>query len=162
MVRHFLVLVTASYAGAAACSWWLSGFVPRFLLPDLPFLAIVYAGIFLPGPIGFLAAIPPAVFREVTVSAPQWTVFLASMALYFFSREIGMRLFLRTESFILSVVAGLLLAESVSLVILMRLSGSPSFSFLWGLQEAVRIAWTSLIAIPLYIDLSGRWRPVRD
>lgn len=162
MVRHFLVLTAASYAGAAVCVWWLSGFVPRFLLPDLPFLAIVYAGIFLPGPIGFLAAIPPAVFREVTVSAPPWTVFLASMALYFFSREIGMRLFLRTEYFILSVVAGLLLAESISLVVLMKLSGSPSFSFLWGMQEVVRIAWTGLIAVPLYMELSGRWRPVRE
>jgi len=157
-----MVLVMVSYAGAAACVWWLSGFVPRFLLPDLPFLAIVYAGIFLPGPAGFLAAIPPAVFREITVSAPQWTVFLASMALYFFSREIGMRLFLRTEYFILSVVAGLLLAESISVAFLLNLLGSPSFSLLWAMQETVRISWTSLIAVPFFIDLSGRWRPVRE
>jgi len=162
VVRHFLVLLAASYAGTAAGVWWLSGFVPWFLLPDLPFLAIVFAGLFLPGPIGFLAAIPPAVFREVTVSAPPWTLFLASMALYFFSREIGMRLFLRAEYFILLVVVGLLLAESFSVAVLMMLSGSRPFSFLWGMQEAVRIAWTGLIAVPLYMELSGRWRRVRE
>lgn len=161
-MKHFLVLLAASYMGIAACVWWLSGFVPRFLLPDLPFLAIVYAGIFLQGPVGFLAAIPPAVFREVSGSAPPWTIFLASMALYYFAREIGMRLFLRTEYFILSVVMGLLLLESVSIVFLMKLSGTPSFSFLWVMQEAVRITLTGLIAIPFYNDLSGRWRPVRD
>ncbi len=162
MVRHFLVLVAASYAGAAAGVWWLSGFVPWFLLPDMSFLSIVFAGLFLPGPIGFLTAIPVAVFREVTVSAPPWTFFLASMALYFFSREIGMRIFLRTEYFILVIVVGLLVAESFSLVVLMMLSGSRSFSALWGIQEAVRIAWTGLLAVPLYMDLSGRWRRVQE
>lgn len=161
-MRHFLVLVAASYAGCAACVWWLSAFVPKFLLPDLPFLSIVFAGLFLPGPVGFLAAIPPAVFREVTASAPPWTLFLASMALYFFSRDIGLRLFLRAEYFILSVVAGLLLAESISIGCLVMLSGSRPFSVLWGLQEAVRIAWTGLLAVPLFMDLSGRWRRVRE
>ncbi len=161
-MKHFLVLLAASYAGVAASVWWLSGFVPRFLLPDLPFLSIVYAGLFLQGPIGFLAAIPPAIFREVSGSAPPWTIFLASMALYYFAREIGERLLLRTEYFILLIVMGLLLAESVSLVVLMRVSGSPAFSLLWMMQEAVRITWTGLIAVPFYNDLSGRWRPVRE
>ncbi|MBI5343612.1 MAG: hypothetical protein HZB63_09950 [Deltaproteobacteria bacterium] len=161
-MRQFLVLLAASYAGTAACAWWLSGFVPRFLLPDIPFLAIVFAGLFLHGPLGFFAAIPPALFREVSVSSPPWTFFISSMALYFASREIGMRFFLRAEYFILTVVVGLLLAESISVVVLMLLAGSRPFSFLWAAQEAVRIAWTGLLAVPLYMDLSGRWRRVKE
>jgi hypothetical protein len=161
-VRQFLVLLAASYAGAAASVWWLSGFVPWFLLPDLPFLAIVFAGLFIGGPAGFLAAIPPALFREITVSAPPWTFFLSSMALYFASREIGMHLFVRAEYFILAVVVGLLLAESLSIVVLMLLAGSRPFSFLWGMEEAVRIAWTGLLAVPVFMDLSGRWRRVKE
>lgn len=161
-MREALVLLAASYAGAAACVWWFSGFLPRFLLPDMPFLAIVFAGLFIPGPLGFLAAIPPALFREITVSSPPWTFFLSSMALYFASREIGLRLFLRAEYFILMVVAGLLLAESASVAALMMLGGSRPFSFTWAAQEAVRIAWTGLLAVPLYMDLSGRWRRVKE
>ena len=161
-MRQFLVLLAVSYAGAAAGVWWLSGFVPWFLLPDFPFLAIVFAGLFIGGPAGFLAAIPPALFREVTVSAPPWTFFLSSMALYFVSREIGLRLFVRAEYFILSVVVSLLLTESLSVVVLMLLAGSRPFSFLWGAEEAVRIAWTGLLAVPLYMDLSGRWRRVQE
>jgi hypothetical protein len=161
-VRQFLVLLALSYTGAAAGVWWLSGFVPWFLLPDLPFLAIVFAGIFISGPAGFLAAIPPALFREITVSAPPWTFFLSSMALYFVSREIGLRLFVRAEYFILAVVVSLLLTESLSIVALMLVAGSRPFSFLWGAEEAVRIAWTGLLAVPLYMDLSGRWRPVQE
>lgn len=161
-MRQFLVLLVLSYTGAAAGAWWLSGFVPWFLLPDLPFLAIVFAGIFISGPAGFLAAIPPALFREITVSAPSWTFFLSSMALYFVSREIGLRLFVRAEYFILAVVASLLLTESLSIVALMLVAGSRPFSFLWGAEEAVRIAWTGLLAVPLYMDLSGRWRPVQE
>lgn len=161
-MRQFLVLLAASYAGVAASVWWLSGFIPWFLLPDIPFLAIVYAGLFLGGPVGFLAAIPPAVFREVTVSAPSWTFFLSSMALYFFSREIALRLFVRAEYYILTVVVGLLLAESLSIVLLVLLSGSRPFSLLWGAEEAVRIAWTGLLAVPLYMDLSSRWLRVKE
>jgi hypothetical protein len=161
-VRQFLVLLAASYAGAAASVWWLSGFVPWFFIPDIPFLAIVYAGLFIGGPVGFLAAIPPAVFREMSVSAPSWTFFLSSMALYFVSREISLRLFVRAEYFILSVVVSLLLTESLSIVILVMLSGSRPFSLLWGAEEAVRIAWTGLLAVPLYMDLSGRWRRVKE
>lgn len=161
-MRHFLVLLAASYAGVAASVWWLSGYVPWFLLPDVPFLAIVYAGLFLGGPSGFLAAIPPAVFREVTVSAPPWTFFLSSMALYFVSREIALRLFVRAEYYILTVVVSLLLAESLSIVLLMLMSGSRPFSLLWGAEEAVRIAWTGLLAVPLYMDLSSRWLRVKE
>jgi hypothetical protein len=73
-----------------------------------------------------------------------------------------MRIFLRTEYFTLVVVVGLLVAESFSLVVLMMLSGSRPFSALWGTQEAVRIAWTGLLAVPLYMDLSGRWRRVQE
>lgn len=156
------MLLAASYAGVAASVWWLSGYVPWFLLPDVPFLAIVYAGLFLGGPAGFLAAIPPAVFREVTVSAPSWTFFLSSMALFFVSREIALRLFVRAEYYILTVVVGLLLTESLSIVILMLLSGSRPFSLLWGAEEAVRIAWTGLLAVPLYMDLSSRWLRVKE
>ena len=161
-MRQFLVVLALSYAGVAAGVWWLSGFVPWFLVPDMPFLMIVYAGLFVGGPAGFLAAIPPALFRELTVSAPPWTIFLSSMALYFLSREIALDLFIRAEYFILTVVVSLLLAESLSIVGLMLLAGSRPFSFLWGAQEAVRIAWTGLLAVPLYMDLSVRWRRVKE
>jgi hypothetical protein len=56
----------------------------------------------------------------------------------------------------------LLAAESFSVVLLLSLSGARPFSLLWGAQEAVRIAWTSLIAVPLFLDLSVRWRRVRE
>lgn len=161
-MSQFLVLVAISYGGAAACAWWLSGFVPWFLLPDVPFLMIVYAGLFVGGPVGFLAAIPPAMFREITSSAPHWTFFLSSIALYLFTREIALDIFVRAEYFILAVVVSLLLAESLSIVALMLLAGSRPFSFLWGAQEAVRIAWTGLLAVPLYMDLSMRWREVQE
>jgi hypothetical protein len=161
-VRQFLALLAVSYSGAAVSVWWFSGFVPWFLLPDLPFLSIVFAGLFIGGPVGFLTAIPPALFREITVSAPPWTFFLSSMALYFLSREIGMRLFVRAEYYILTIVVGLLLTESLSIVGLILLSGSRPFSFLWGAEEAVRIAWTGLLAVPLYMDLSGRWQRVKE
>jgi hypothetical protein len=84
------------------------------------------------------------------------------MALYFISREIALDLFVRAEYFILTVVVSLLLAESLSIVGLMLLAGSRPFSFLWGAEEAVRIAWTGLLAVPLYMDLSVRWRRVKE
>jgi hypothetical protein len=161
-MRHFLALLALSYLGAALCVWWLSGFIPWFLLPDFPFLAIVFAGLFVPGIGGFLCALPPAVFREVTTSAPSWSMFLGSLALYFVSREVGRRFFLRAEPHLLAAVASLLLVESVSIVLLLHLAGARPFSFLWGAQEAVRIAWTSLVAIPIFLDLSSRWLPVRE
>ena len=156
------MLLALSYLGASLCVWWLSGFIPWFLLPDFPFLAIVFSGLFVPGITGFLYALPPALFREITASAPSWSMFLGSMALYFVSREIGGRLLLRTEPLLLSTVVSLLVAESFSVVLLLSLSGARPFSFLWGAQEAVRIAWTSLIAVPLFLDLSVRWRRVRE
>lgn len=161
-MRHFLALLALSYLGAALCVWWFSGFIPWFLLPDFPFLAIVFAGLFVPGIGGFLCALPPAVFREVTTSAPSWSMFLGSIALYFASREVGRRFFLRAEPHLLAAVASLLLVESVSIVLLLHLAGARPFSFLWGAQEAVRIAWTSLVAIPIFLDLSSRWLPVRE
>jgi len=161
-LRHFLVLLALSYLGASLCVWWLSGFVPWFLLPDLPFLAIVFSGLFVQGIAGFVCALPPALFREITASAPSWSMFLGSMALYFASREIGRRFLLRSEPSLLSAVVLLLAAESLSVVLLLSLAGTRSFSFLWGAQEAVRIAWTSLIAVPLFLDLSVRWRRVKE
>ncbi len=161
-MRRFLALLLLSYLGAALCVWWLSGFIPWFLLPDFPFLAIVFSGLFVPGVAGFLCALPPAFFREVTTSAPPWSMLLGSLALYFLSREVGRRFFLRTEPYLLASVASLLLAESVSVVVLLHLSGARPFSLLWGAQEAVRIAWTSLIAIPVFLDLSSRWRGLRE
>ncbi|HZL98496.1 MAG TPA: hypothetical protein VFB91_07335 [Terriglobales bacterium] len=161
-MKHFLVLLAISYLGASFCVWWLSGFVPWFLLPDFPFLAIVFSGLFVPGIAGFLSALPPALFREITASAPSWSMFLGSMALYFASREIGRRFLLRNEPSLLTAVVSLLAAESFSVVLLLSLSGVRPFSFLWGAQEAVRIAWTSLIAVPLFLDLSVRWRRVRE
>jgi hypothetical protein len=161
-LRYFLVLFGLSYLGASVCVWWLSGFVPWFLLPDFPFLAVVFSGLFVPGIAGFLCALPPALFREITAAAPSWSMFLGSMALYFASREIGRRFLLRSEPSLLSAVVSLLAAESFSVVLLLSLSGARSFSFLWGAQEAVRIAWTSLIAVPLFLDLSVRWRRVKE
>ncbi len=161
-MRLFLVLLAASFAGTAVSVWWLSGFVPWFLLPDFSFLAIVFAGLFIPGPLGLLAAIPAALFRELTVSAPPWALFLSSLSLYFLAREVSLRLFIRAESFILSTTAVLLLLESVSMVILSLLVGSRSFSALWVVKEGIRVAWTSLIAVPLFMDLSGRWQRVTE
>jgi hypothetical protein len=161
-LKHFLVLFALSYLGVSLCVWWLSGFVPWFLLPDFPFLAIVFAGLFVPGVAGFLCVLPPALFREITASAPPWSMFLGSMALYFASREIGRRFLLRSEPSLLSAVVSLMAAESFSVALLLALSGARPFSFLWGAQEAVRIAWTSLIAVPLFLDLSVRWRRVKE
>lgn len=161
-MRHFLVLLSMSYLGASLCVWWLSGFIPWFLLPDFPFLAIVFSGLFVPGIAGFLCALPPALFREITASAPSWSMFLGSLALYFGSREIGRRFLLRNEPSLLSAVVSLLAAESFSVALLLTLSEARPFSFLWGAQEAVRIAWTSLIAVPLFLDLSVRWRRVKE
>ena len=161
-MRHFLVLVGISYLGASLCVWWLSGFVPWFLLPDFPFLAIVFSGLFVSGIGGFLCALPPALFREITAAGPSWSMFLGSMALYFGSREIGRRFLLRNEATLLSAVVSLLAIESFSVVLLLTLAGARPFSFLWGAQEAVRIAWTSLIAVPLFLDLSMRWRKVKE
>jgi len=161
-LKHFLVLLALSYLGASVCVWWLSGFVPWFLLPDFPFLAIVFSGLFVPGVAGFLCALPPALFREITMSAPSWSMFLGSLALYFASREIGRRFLLRNEPSLLLAVVSLLAAESLSVVLLVSLAGARPFSLLWGAQEAVRIAWTSLIAVPLLLDLSVRWRRVRE
>lgn len=156
------MLLAMSYLGASLCVWWLSGFVPWFLLPDFPFLAVVFSGLFVPGIAGFLCALPPALFREITASAPSWSMFLGSMALYYASREIGRRFLLRNEPSLLSAVVSLLAVESFSVVLLLSLSGAHPFSFLWGAQEAVRIAWTSLVAVPLFLDLSVRWRRVKE
>jgi hypothetical protein len=161
-LRYFLALLAMSYLGAALCVWALSGFIPWFLLPDFPFLAIVFAGLFVPGVTGFLCALPPALFREVTTSAPSWSMFLGSMAIYFAAREIGRRFLLRDEPSLLAAVVFLLAAESLSVVLLLTVAGARPFSLLWGAQEAVRIAWTSLIAVPLFLNLSSRWRRVKD
>jgi len=161
-VKPALVLLAVSFAGTAANVWILSWFLPWFLLPDFSFLAIVYAGLFLTGPIGFLASLPPALFREVTISGPPGSFFLASLAIYLVSSEIGRRLFLRAEIFILLVVAGLLAVESASVALLLAAEGGSPFSFLWGAKESVRIAWTSLLAVFLFMDLSGRWQRIRE
>ena len=161
-MKQFLVLFSLAFLGASLCVWWLSGFIPWFLLPDFPFLAVVYSGLFVPGVAGFLCALPPALFREITTSAPSWSMFLGSMALYFASREIGRRFLLRNEPSLLSAVVSLLAAESFSVALLLSLSGARPFSILWGAQEAVRIAWTSLIAVPVFLDLSVRWRRVKE
>jgi len=161
-LRYFLALLSLSYLGAALCIWGLSGMVPWFLLPDFPFLSIVFAGLFVPGPVGFLSALFPALIREITTSAPSWSIFLGSMALYFAAREIGCRFLLRDEPSLLAAVVSCMAVESLSMIVLLAMSGSRPFTFLWGAQEAVRIAWTSLIAVPLFMDLSSRWRRVQD
>ncbi|GAB4368676.1 MAG: hypothetical protein Kow00128_14230 [Deltaproteobacteria bacterium] len=161
-MRPFFALIAIAFAGTAGTVWLLSGLLPRFLLPDLSFLAIVYAGLFFPGPLGFLAALLPAFFREVTIGAPPGSIFFASLGFYFLAREIGLRLFFRSEFLILAVVATLLAVESVSIQLLLLASGARSVSLLWGVQETIRIAWTSLIAVFLFMDLSSRWQRVRE
>ncbi len=162
MIRPALVIVAAAYAGAALSVWWLSGFVPWFLLPDIPFLGIVFAALLLEGPAGLGAAAVCAFVREICSSMPPWTLFLSSLALYFFTREITRRIYFRAESFILATVAALMIAESLSVTGLLAFSGGRSPTLLWGLQEAVRIAWTSLLSVPLFMDLSVRWRRVTE
>lgn len=161
-MRYFLALLSISYLGAALCIWGLSGIVPWFLLPDFPFMSIVFAGLFVQGPLGFLCALPPALIREITTSGPSWSIFLGSMALYFGAREISRHFILRDEPTLLAAVVSLLAAESLSMVLLLALADANPFTLLWGAQEAVRIAWTSLIAVPMFMDLSSRWRRVKD
>jgi hypothetical protein len=161
-LRGALGLVAIAYAGIALNVWCLSGIVPWFLLPDFGFLAIVYAGLFVTGPAGFLAALLTAVFRETTLSAPPLAFLLSSLALYFFTREIGCRLFLRAEPFVLATVAGMLALESLSIFLLLAFTGARPFGALWFAEEAVRIAWTSLVAVPAYMYLSIRWRQVEE
>jgi penicillin-binding protein 2 len=127
-LKYFLALLSLSYLGAALCVWVLSGIVPWFLLPDFPFLSIVFAGLFVPGLTGFLCAIPPALIREITTCAPSWSMLLGSMALYFAAREIGRRFLLRDEPALLAAVISLLAAESLSVVLLLSLAGSNPFS----------------------------------
>lgn len=157
-----LVLLALSFVGTAVNVWLLAGFLPWFLLPDFSFLTIVYAGLFLSGPLGFLAAIPPALFREVTIGGPPGVFFLGSLAVFFAAREIGHRIFRRAEIFILLIVAGLLVAESASVALLLIMEGGNPFSLLWGAEETVRIAWTSLLAVFLFMDLSSRWQRIRE
>ncbi len=161
-MRAALGLVAIAYAGIALNVWCLSGFVPWFLLPDFGFLAIVYAGLFIAGPSGFLAALLTALFRETTMSAPPLTFLLSSLSLYFFTREIGCRLFLRAEPFILATVVGMLMVESLSVALLLVFTGARPFTVFWLAEEAVRIAWTALIAVPAYMYLSLRWRQVEE
>ena len=161
-MRPFLVLLGLSFAGTAANVWLLSGLLPWFLLPDFSFLAIVYAGLFLPGPLGFLAVLLSALFREVTITGPPGTFFLASIAVYITASEIRRRIFLRAEIFLFMTVAGLLAVESASVLLLLILRGGNPFSLLRGTEEVVRIAWTSLLAVFLFADLSSRWQWIQE
>ncbi len=126
-MRYFLALLSLSYLGAALCIWGLSGMVPWFLLPDFPFLSIVFAGLFVPGPVGFLCAVFPALIREITTSAPSWSIFLGSMALYFAAREIGCRFLLRDEPSLLAAVVSCMAVESLSMIVLLAMSGARPF-----------------------------------
>lgn len=158
-----LVLLAAAYAGAALDTWWLSGFFPRFLLPDVPFLAIVYAALLLPGPPGFAVALGAAFIRELVVSAPPWSFFLASLGIYFAAREAGRRLFVRIEPFAAVAVAAFMLLESLSVSGILLLSKGRFFSLMWGAEEAVRIAWNAVLAVPLLMtDLPGGRREVTE
>lgn len=161
-MRPLLVVLGLSFAGTAANVWLLSAHLPWFLLPDFSFLAIVYSGLFLSGPLGLLVVLPSALFREVTISGPPGSFFLASLAAYFAASEIGRRVFLRAEIYILLVVAGFLAIESASVAALLLVEGGNPFSVLWGAEEAVRIAWTSLLAVFLFMDLSSRWQRIQE
>jgi len=151
-----------SYLGASLCVWGLSRVAPWFLLPDFSFLSIVFAGLFIPPPLGFFCALVPAFIREITTAGPPWSIFFGSITLYFVARWISRRFIIRDEYSLLAAVSSLMALESMSIVILLTLLGARSFGLLWGVQEAVRIAWTSLIAVPLFMDLSNRWRKVKD
>lgn len=161
-MRYFLALLALSFAGTSANVWVLSGLLPGYLLPDFSFLAILYAGLFVPGPAGFLAALPAAFFREVTAVGPTGSFFCASMALYFFTREVSLRIFIRAEILVLGITAALLLVESLSVGLLLHLRGAHPFSLLWAAEEVVRIAWTSLLAVPLFMGLASRWQQVEE
>jgi hypothetical protein len=162
-VRPFAALAALSFAGGALCTFWLPGILPSMLLPDVPFLAVVYAGLHVAGPAGLAAAAAAALAREVSSSAPPWSLFCSTLALYVILRETGARLFLRMEPVVLLVAALLLLAESLGVCLLLSLRGSLHLSPLWGAGEAVRIAWTALAAAPLFsfLDrlLRGGGRP---
>ena len=162
MIGHALALVGATFAGVSVCVWLLSGVVPWYLLPDVPFLAVVYAGLFLPGPAGLLGALAAAFLREIVTSAPSWSFFLSSLAVYFLAREISTRLFVRAEAIVLATVAVLMAVESFSLASLVTAVGGRPFRPLWIGEEAVRIAWTSLLAVPVYLGFSARWLRVRE
>ena len=156
------MLLGLSFAGTALNVWFLSAFLPWFLLPDFSFLAIIYCGLFLSGPLGLLVVLPSALFREVTISGPPASFFLASLAAYFAASEIGRRVFLRAEIYILLIVAGFLAVESASVAALLLAEGGNPFSVLWSAEEGVRIAWTSLLAVFLFTDLSSRWARIRE
>jgi len=153
------VLFALSYLGASFCVWWLSGFVPWFLLPDFPFLAIVFSGLFVRDR-GIPVRAPPALFREITASAPSWSMFLGSMALYFASREIGRRFHLRNEPSLLSAVVSCWRPSRSPLSSSFSCPGSP-FSFLWGAQEPSGSPGPPDRRSPLP-GLSVRWRRVRE
>ena len=161
-MRSVFALIAIAFVGTAGNVWLLSGLLPWYLLPDFSFLAIVYAGMFLTGTPGILVALLPAFFREVTTGAPTGSIFFASLGFYFLAREIGLRVFLRSEFLLLAVVATLLASESIAVALLMQISGAHPYSLLWGCQEGVRIAWTSLVAVFLFVDLSSRWQGVRE
>ncbi|MCL2102832.1 MAG: hypothetical protein FWH25_02215 [Syntrophorhabdaceae bacterium] len=161
-MRYFLVLLSISYIGASLCVWGLSRTVPWFLLPDFSFLAIVFAGLFIQGPLGFFCALFPALIREVTTTGSPWSIFFGSMAIYFGAREISRHFIIRDEYSLMATVVILMALESLIIVVLLVMAGAGSFGLLWGAQEVVRVTWTSLIAVPLFMDLSSRWRQVKD
>jgi hypothetical protein len=159
-VRAFLALAALAFGGGAACTYWLSGILPAMLLPDVPFLAAVYAGLRVAGPAGLAAAAAAALAREVFTSAPPFSLFCSTLAIYVLLRETGTRLFIRLEPAALVVAAVLLLAESLGVSLLMYLGGALHLSPLWGAAEAVRISWTSLAAAPLFAFLDARLRGI--
>ena len=157
-MRFLLSLSALAFGGGALCTYWLSGILPAMLVPDAPFLALVYAGLRVPGPAGFAAAVAASLARETFSSAPPWSLFCSSLALYVILRETGSRLFLRVEPVVLLVTAGLLVAESLGISLLLELRGALHVGPLWWAAEGVRIAWTSLAAAPLFSFLDDRLR----
>ncbi len=161
-MRPAPLLLLLSYAGGALPVWVLPRTVPWFLVPDVPFLCLVFAGLFLPGPSGVLVALGSALFREVLQPAPPWSFFLSSLSLFVLVREIRIRLFIRAEPFILILVSVLLAAESASVSALLAFRGASPVSGIWLAKETVRIAWTSLLAVPFFMTLPDRWQKVRE
>jgi len=161
-VRDVLVLLAASYGAAALGTGWLSGFLPWFLVPDVPFLAVIYAALFLPVAAGLAVAVPAAFLRELVSSAPPWSLFLGSMALYFAAREVRKSLFVRPGPFVLVLVAALMAAESAGVALLLVLSGARPFSTFWLAEEVVRIAWTALLSVPAFAELGARLRAAEE
>lgn len=162
MIRRALLVVLIVWACTAIAVFVLPDFVPWFLIPETAFLGVVFAGLFLSGFPALLCAASCAFLREAVSSAPQCTMFLGTLALFVAVRHLEHHLIVRNERSVLLSVAMFLLLETVSIRIIMSMRGAGAFPLFWIVEEAVRIALTSLLAVPVFMSLSGRFQKVRE